>query len=267
MDDILTKGYTVIPNFLTSKEIQVFLDDYRVCQSYPGMKNKIDMGNVSYEASQSIKQKIQDIASQTGLDVDLVVPYGMYTDTTKAVFMWHQDAGNYLIIPECYNYLNFYIPIDKPDPDISGISVIPMDALKASLPEYFDTFYKSAARRFVPEKDTTKVFEDSDGSEWILPFNIDSIAVSPRLNAGDLLLLRGDVIHKTQDNLTKRVAVSIRATRSGAIASADRIFQKGTRVKKIWLGGFEDRMREIFDKLGKDEITALEMVNEWHPKP
>ena len=264
MEDILTKGYAVIPNFLTAEEIQIFLDDYEMCQTYPGMKDKIDMGNVSYSASQSIKQKIQDTAAQTGLEVDLVVPYGMYTDTSKTTFMWHQDAGNYLIIPECYNYLNFYIPIDKPNPDISGISVVPMDALKASVPDYFNTFYKSAARRFIPQSNTTRVIEDEDGRRWTLPLNIDTIAVSPKLNTGDLLLLRGDVIHKTQDNLTKRIAVSIRATRGSAVASADRIFKKGTRVKKTWLGGFEQRMKEIFDKLGKDEITAEEMVQEWH---
>lgn len=268
MEDLKTKGYTVVKNFLNEDELAVFLKDYRRSASrpYPGMKDMISMGDVSYPASQSIKEKIQTQAALADLDIDLVIPYGLYTDTSKMFFMWHQDAGNYFVVPNSYNYLNFYIPIEKPDPVRSGISLVPMDALEASVPEHYQQFVGTAARRFVPENDYTKVYEDTDNREWILPINIETIAVSPELSAGDCLILRGDVFHRTQDNSSKRIAVSIRATKSSLTVSAERLFAEGTRMKKIWLGGFMKRYREVFAELGNDEITVAELVDAWHPK-
>ena len=38
---------------------------------------------------------------------------------------------------QAYNYLNFYVAIEKPDPMITGISVIPMDILEAKAPDDF----------------------------------------------------------------------------------------------------------------------------------
>ena len=55
------------------------------------------------------------------------------------------------------------------------------------------------------------VMRDSMNGEVLeLPINFDDIKYSPNLIAGDMLIIRGDVIHKTNDMLTERVALSLR---------------------------------------------------------
>lgn len=266
MKDLITKGYTVIPNFLTSEEIQVFLDDYKKQQSIvsPSLRHHVHIADVSYNAANSINKKIHEISNLSGLDVDTVVPNGFYTNTEKAVMMWHQDHGSYYMFQQAYDYLNFYIPIDKPDPMITGISVVPMDKLKDSVPDDFHKIYNSGAKRFVPEGDITKVWDDENGGEWILPVNIDSIMDSPRLAVGDLILMRGDVIHRTQDDLTRRVAVSVRSTKGSAIINAERLTQ-GCRMKQQMVRDINQKYVSVFNKLNKQEVTAYEMLHELSP--
>ena len=69
----------------------------------------------------------------------------------------------------------------------------------------------SGAKRFKLHTDYTEVIDDEIGKGFKIPVNLNKISESPELHAGDLLLIRGDVIHKTQDSLTHRVAISIRS--------------------------------------------------------
>ena len=225
MEKLKIKGYTVVPNFLTLDEIQVFLDDYRhqKLSASPALKHDVHISNISYNAANTIYKKVREIAILSGIDADIVIPKGFYTNTSNTVMSWHQDHGSYYLFQQSYNYLNFYIPIEKPNPAVTGLSVVPMDALKANAPNDFHKIFNSGAKRFVPDGDITRVLDDEHGSEWTLPINIDSIMDSPTLAVGDLLLMRGDVIHRTQDDLTNRVAISVRSTNSSAIINVEKL--------------------------------------------
>lgn len=266
MEDLKTKGYVVIPNFLTPDEIQVFLNDYKKQHSIVSLslRHHVHIADISYNAANSINKKIHEISKLSGLDVDTVVPNGFYTNTKKAVMMWHQDHGSYYMFQQAYDYLNFYVAIEKPDPTVTGISVVPMDILESKAPEHFHKIYNSAAKRFVPEGDITRVWDDENGGEWILPVNLDSIMDSPRISVGDLLLMRGDVIHKTQDDLTKRVALSVRSTKGSAIIKAERLAQ-GCRMKQQMTKDIAQKYTAVFNKLNKQEVTAYEMLHEISP--
>jgi ectoine hydroxylase-related dioxygenase (phytanoyl-CoA dioxygenase family) len=266
MEDLKTKGYTVIPNFLTTEEIQIFLDDYKKQQSIvsPSLKGHVHIADISYNAANSINKKIHEISKLSGLNADTVVPNGFYTNTTKAVMMWHQDHGSYFVFQQAYDYLNFYIAIDKPDPTVTGISVVPMDALEAAAPNDFHKIFNSAAKRFVPEGDITRVWDDENGGEWTLPVNLDSIMDNPKIAVGDLLLMRGDVIHKTQDNLTRRVAISVRSTNGSAIINAEKL-KTGCRMKQQMTKDISKKYNAVFERLNKQEVTAYEMLRELSP--
>ena len=266
MEDLKTKGYTVIPNFLNTEEIQIFLNDYKKQQSIisPSLRGHVHIADISYNAANSINKKIHETSKLSGLDVDTVIPNGFYTNTAKSVMMWHQDHGSYYMFQQAYNYLNFYVAIEKPDPMITGISVIPMDILEAKAPDDFHKIFDSAAKRFTPDGDITRVWDDENGGEWILPVNLDSIMDSPKIAAGDLLLMRGDVIHKTQDNLTKRVALSVRSTNGSAIINAERLKQ-GCRMKQLMTKDISKKYNTIFEKLNKQEVTAYEMLHGLSP--
>ena len=139
-----------------------------------------------------------------------------------------------------------------------------MDTLEASAPDDFHKIFNSAAKRFVPEGNITKVWDDEFGGEWILPVNIDDIMDSPKIAVGDLLLMRGDVIHKTQDDLTRRVAVSVRSTKGSAIINAERL-NKGCRMKQQMVRDINKKYSAVFEKLNRQEVTAYEMLRELSP--
>ena len=69
---------------------------------------------------------------------------------------------------------------------------------------------KGAVRYEIKGKKTT-LFNDNEGGKYgVLPYDINDIAFTPMLDSGDLLIMRGDLIHKTQDADTLRIAASIR---------------------------------------------------------
>jgi len=261
--DLQTKGYVIIPNFLTEKEIQVFLDDYKdQCDNITDTTDHdVYIADVSKLASSSIHKKIFEILNQLNFDVDTIIPGGYYTNTKEGIMEWHQDHGNYYLFQQSYNYLNFYIPIEKPNKSLSGLSIIPMNSLEELSKEYFLALLNSGARRFYTKNNSTQVHDDETDNVWTMPINIDNIKSNPDLSVGDLIIIRGDVIHKSQDDITKRIAISIRATNGSALVSKGKILTGG-KMKQQMFENFSQRVIGIFEKLNKEEISAREILYE-----
>src|SRR5262249_14288199 len=139
--------------------------------------------------------------------------HGTYFATAKVSFRWHQDHDSYFVFQDHYNYLNCYIPIVKPVREKSNVSIIPMNALRERSPHVFARIRGRGASRFLPLRRFTIVTNDNTGGlHGVLPYDVNELAATPHLAAGDLLLLRGDMIHRTQDTDTDRVAASVRLT-------------------------------------------------------
>jgi len=239
MIDLKTKGYTVIPNFLSEDEIAVFLADYNSAKSsnidsHPEYVTQVNL-NLPKEV---LFSKLTEVSKASGLKVDMLILGGLYTSTSSMNMQWHQDHESYYLTQQLYDYLNFYIILEKEDPLQSGLSVIPFDRLAEVLPDHVDQFLNSGAKRLEPDGDTTRVWDDENGEEWTLPVNINSIMDSPKLSAGDLLLVRGDVIHKTQDASTNRIALSIRCGDSSSPISLKKL-QQGCQYKQNWIKNYK----------------------------
>ena len=274
-NSLTTKGYLIIKSFLNADEIKLLTDDFTQ-GGVPG--SGVLYGRMSNNCFLAIGGKIlnaiEQIKTQHVLDVDFIMPVrnpwiadprpaGEYISTERVVYRWHQDYETYYVLQQNYNSLNFYIPIIKPNPALSGLSIIPFDSLEQSVPEYIDKIKNQGATTYIPTDNITEVWNGNEGYHYTLPFNIDSIAISPVLVPGDLLLLRGDVIHRTQDNQTIRTSVSIRATSGRSVINKDKIFSGG-KLKKIKLADNADYyawLKTRFDLLGKDEVTPLELFN------
>lgn len=238
MIDLKTKGYTVIPNFLTQEEIDIFLADYNKVRTNSLTNHPQYVSQASLDLPRKIFSKLTQVSKSSGLKIDMLTPGAIYTSTESMDMEWHQDHQSYYFEQQLYHYLNFYIILEKDDPMLSGLSVIPFDTLAELAPDHVDKFINSGAKRLQPEDKTTRIYDDDIGKEWILPINIEDIKESPKLSPGDLLLIRGDTIHKTQDVLTKRVAISIRCSDSSAPISLKKIRQGG-QYKKDWLTNFK----------------------------
>ena len=66
----------------------------------------------------------------------------------------------------------------------------------------------------------------SQSKDLIYNFNINlnSIIETPELNVGDLLIMRGDIIHGTQNQKTNRIALSVRSGRTDVIVDKTRYY-------------------------------------------
>ena len=159
----------------------------------------------------------------------LLKPFNIYKDpkiSPGGVLNWHIDHFTYYFHNDHKNYLICYMPILKSHSKYSNVALIPYDVLKK---EDWYTFKKiqdrGAARFRKVEKDTkpwfdmrfnknTKigdwyVLDDyNDSSQgWKMKFDLESKKIVPQLNLYDLLIMKADVIHKTNDAKIDRIAI------------------------------------------------------------
>lgn len=265
--DFETKGYTVIRSFLTPDELLVFKSDFdfvkRLQFSAPTNNYNIVPTAVHLRIKTKITDLIKEISKNTDVSTDLIVPTSYYySNLQSARYYYHQDHESFYVFQQNRNYLNFWIPIIKPDPVKSGLIVIPMDQLKELIPNDIDRVIGNGATGYYPDGNITRVVNDNDDSEYTLPANITTIEVIPELNEGDLLLMRGDLIHSTQDTDTDRTAISIRCTKSTEPISK-KVFLDGGQRKKEILAGVPKLVDDVlakFKKVRKEVITARDFL-------
>lgn len=140
---------------------------------------------------------------------------------------WHLDHYSFYRYRDHFNYLICYIPILKPSSSSSNLDLIPYDhLLDADFLTYKRTIGRGAMRlrkvedfnlewftaRFPSQNINVNewfaiddYFDHCDG--WPLDFDPDSISVSPHLYAGDLLIMRADLFHKTGFVGTDRLSI------------------------------------------------------------
>ena len=245
-------GYTVISNFLNSRELEILRNDYNNTADFFGeygikLVSKSAIGFITNK----INQTLLDITNSTSIIVDTVNHPQLYINNQKTYFDWHQDHESWYIEQESTNHVNLYMPLHKELPNKSGISIVPMTALA----DHINLFANKGARRFIAGE-TTTVIDDDLGYEFYLDFDINERSVTPNLIPGDLLIMRGDMIHKTQDSDTERYSISIRCTHGEKKISKSRLFS-GCEVKRQYLeknAYFYDRVKNAF---GNEEYISL----------
>jgi hypothetical protein len=236
MKDLETKGYVIINDFLDRTLLEHLKSDY-VSQKEIFLKthNNITGQSIvesSYRLDKIINTVVLDIVKETNLNLGYPSTTGDYFDNQINDFVWHQDHKSYFGNKDSYNAINCWIPIIKNSLDESGIQIIPHDSFNNLSPEIFKTRIKGqGAKSFKVLNDHTLMRDAIQGTDTTLPFNINSIAITPKLKEGDLLILRQDLIHRTQDQNTKRVAISVRCYSKNYTGSTNTDFDE-------WLAKF-----------------------------
>lgn len=256
----------MIKKFLSQEECELLKADYWVQSHCYQEKNNYNLV-ASNRLLESVKEKVNaclaDIKETTALDVDtLIGTSNYYHNIISARDYYHQDHESFYFWQQNKNFLNFWIPIDKPNPTESGLIVIPMDKLAELIPNDMHRVINNGATAYYPKSDHTVVINNNDGSEYAFDVDISSIEVVPELCAGDLLLMRGDLIHKTQNTSIPRLAISIRCTQGSAPINKS-VLLNGCTAKKKLLAGSPGRMKRLLTKfkdLGRDIITSKELL-------
>lgn len=263
--DLEDKGFLIVPQFLSGEEIAWVREDYDARTNASREDGLSDLEFAPQELIGRFETKLQNAAdavlSAAGVHTDITVS-GVYFAIERGIdFPWHQDDGSYFLFQNHYNFLNFYVPIVKPEATKSNVSVIPFDALQKASPEFYARLKGGGATSFLSNGSETSVSDYDSGTEYKMPFDIDRLAVTPDLTPGDLLLFRGDTIHRTQDTTTFRVAISFRRVSSKTIVRSAR-FTGASRLKRDFMTRTKpvyDKMFECFATQGSPELSVGEL--------
>jgi hypothetical protein len=166
-------------------------------------------------------------------------PFNFHQDPKVApggVLNWHLDHYSYYLNRDHTNWLICYVPIFKPSRHLSNLAIVPTDVIKQHDPHLHQQIEGRGAMRFrCAEPDTLEWFklrfpdqsikvgdwfaiDDYDDASPGFKLNIDLEAhkVVPELEVGDLLIMRADVIHRTNDAGSDRISVRCDAIPSNA---------------------------------------------------
>ena len=264
--DLETKGFIVIKNFLSNNALETLRQDYQkqkdLLNSNSAENKNYALVGSTYDFRRWINPIVNTISQNTNLSIDCVMTGAAYFDNQLINFPWHQDHECYYQWQDMYNAINCWIPIIKPNYDQSGISIIPHDNWINKCPEIFvNHILGKGAKHFVKlNNGTTDMHDDDLGGHINLPFDIDELAVTPNLNAGDALILRQDIIHQTQDNINNRVAISIRCRNSNGILTKSKLLNSCDRKNEMiknnrqWYDQFIEKFENTDQLIVKDII-------------
>ena len=218
--ELSSRGFVVAPRFLGSDDLAMLRSDFGT--GPPPSEYDLGYKPIAPEVLAALEPKIAEVLTrlrdEAGLDVDALLN-GFYfaTEHAQKTKHWHQDYDAYYRLSRDHvNYVNFYVPIEKPERTRSNVDVVPFDRLRERAPALYEHLHGGGAN-FVLPRPNKVVVENPDTrakATFELGCAFDELAETPLLSEGDLLLFRGDVLHRSQDLATPRVAASMRAGRA-----------------------------------------------------
>lgn len=263
---LATTGYLTIPAFLDAREVAQFAENYTAQQApeYEGFRVKIPPYEFLLQHIAKFRRVTERVAHTAGIHADLLTGGVYFFTDGRQVFGWHQDRESFYTCQNHRDYLNFYIPIIKPDRRLSNLSVIPLDRLRSHSEDCYARVLGRGAALFETGDGRTVMQDENDRTAAAtFDFSLDDLAETPELAAGDLLLLRGDVIHRTQDADTWRVAVSVRFGDSLHPLSQQMLLRGGTRKLTLMLDQHDryQRILRYLDQSGHSPVRLGEIFS------
>ena len=264
LGDLQTKGYVVVPSFLSKDELATLRKDYseRPVTAANSNYNLVSPSPDVYLAlSPHIREVLKLVLEQTDIKADTPVGASYFATGRGVNFEWHQDHESYFALQNHYDYLNFYLPIIKPRRDKTNLSIVPFDVLQRECPSTYRRVVGNGAARLWSIKRGSVVFQDDSGRVHFMKKNIDHLGHTPQLDAGDLLLCRGDIIHKTQDVDTERVALSVRACAASGVVKRSRLADGGLHKARMMANNpaLYRRMFMAFEHTHKNELSLADL--------
>jgi hypothetical protein len=259
-------GFIVLKNVIDSSELKLLKQEYDEVKSSRGSinKNYYIIPAPKHSLSQKIKNILNDIAQHTSIQLDIVNAHGEYFDTELVTLEWHQDYQVFYKWQDAINSLNFWIPIIKPNAKEDGVMILPHTALREKFPNETEKYIigKGAQRFYNSAETKTTIVDDNTDEKIEIDGNIFETKIIPEIAEGDILIQRGDCIHKTAENNNNRIALSIRCRCSKSIIDKHK-FLSGGEIKKRFIKNDPNGYRKFFKKFeqepNRDTFTAAEI--------
>lgn len=270
LNEIETRGFVVIRNFLDQDEINFILRDYTAAQARNGHSVNFQINNACSPTFALLRDKMTEVAKAVSNVTSTCADFeqgGEYFAIRKGVtFPWRQNHKSIYRNQNHIDYLNFYMIIIKEKREEANISVIPFDKLKARSPEYYQKVVGRGAIRYVVRNNKTTLYADEDGSTiGKLPYDINILSETPQLRAGDLLLMRGDLIHSTPPTDFRHVALAIRMANLQNRINLKRMVN-GSRAKLAMMINHRRTFSRIFNafhRLDATEATYGDLISKF----
>src|SRR5947209_12599287 len=261
--ELETRGFLHVRGFLTEREVAECRDDYTIQPVDANNRNNA-ISVASERATSRLGPSIDDLMARVRANTDIRVDCNLgayYFATTRGVFPWHQDHESYFIQQNHYDYLNLFIAVVKPRKDKSNLCVVPFDVLERETPEIFRRVVRKGATMAYDLADRQVLFQAHSGVAHVTRVPLERLAHTPQLEAGDLLILRGDIFHRTQDGDTERVALSIRLGYSRTVVRRAILADGGLAKMRTLAGNLQmyEPMFRAFDRANRDELPWCEL--------
>lgn len=206
-----TKGFVVVREFLSTDDVAGLERAYRRAQraevaSYVALDPDREC---LLPAVQKVRALLPELRAETRSRADTVVEQGVFFATELMKLGWHSDYKSQYVFQSHRDHLSFWLPIIKPHAERSGLSVVPKDALRDRAEDIFELLEGRGTARY--EAGLLHYEEGTFDRSIRCPVDLDEISETPALVPGDALIMRSDVLHRTQDAETGRVSLALRA--------------------------------------------------------
>ncbi len=266
-DEIVSRGYAVVRDFLKEEDLSYIRECYAQQQTIQNEAYNLSIMNP--EQLKGLDPGLTRLMEQACVVPEFQPNYfsaGAFFATEKGIdFSWHQDHESFFINQTHRHYLNIYLPVIKPDKLRSNLSMIPVDSFRQRAPDVWSKLEWRGACRAEVSGNRTLLADDWQGGQVAeLAFDINELAETPDLEAGDALLMRGDVFHSTQDTETDRVSLSVRCFNTSVPVSLEHLrvtceakdyFVQGNPVFRV--------IAEILEQ--RPEMTLAELMEKMAP--
>jgi hypothetical protein len=256
--ELETNGFVVLKGLVTAGDIPREVVDF-----VRGAKTNID-GTVwplprfpqAAKLEQTLDRTISDVAARLGISATSGGATSAIRVTEgKGGLDWHLDHFNYYYTHNAVDHLTCYLPIFKPVVSASNVAILPYTVLRRVDPVTYDRLKGRGA------VDLAKLTDDSALArarkrvtnprslaigDWVafdnyrlgrrsfrLNLDPEEHRVVPQLEIGDFLMFRADVLHRTEDTRTERIALRLDAYPTRSIGRLSRLY-KSVSTRASW---------------------------------
>jgi len=197
---------------------------------------------------QSLNQTIGDVAARLGISATCRGATSAIRVTEgKGGLNWHLDHGHYYYTHNAVDHLICYIPVFKPSISASNVAILPYGVLRRTDPAAYDRLKDRGAVDLVRLNDESALARARKRvinprslaiGDWVIldnyhygrqsfKLNLDpeEHRVVPQLEVGDFLMFRADVLHRTEDTKTERIALRLDAHPTHPIGRLSRLYR------------------------------------------
>ena len=248
--ELETNGFVVVKGLVNPDDIP-----HEVIEFIRSAKTNID-GTIwplprfpqAAKLEQSLDQTISDVAARLGISATSRGATSAIRVTQGGGGLnWHLDHANYYYTHNAVDHLTCYLPIFKPVTSASNVAILPYTVLRRVDPVTHDRLKGRGAVDLVRMNDERtlartrkRVMNPSSLAigDWVIldnylhgrrsfRLNLDpeEHRVVPQLEVGDFLMFRADVLHRTEDTRTERIALRLDAYPDVPIGRLSRLYK------------------------------------------